>query len=118
MSDIDLNKFSFFKNMKTEHLKFLSLHMTQDTFKVNEYIVKENEQSLNLFLILKGKVSIEMLSPEGKPFSIQTLTTGDIVGMVLDDPSLSVSILRTGPGSNRNAGHQRRSRQEEKRKGP
>jgi|SRR5208283_1219520 len=80
MIDIDLNKFSFFKEMDPKHLKFISQHMAQDTFKVNEYIVKENEPASKFFLIIKGKVSIEMLSPEGKPFSIQTLTAGDIVG--------------------------------------
>lgn len=80
MADIDLNQFPFFKGMKPEYLELLSKHMTKDTFKVNEYILKENEQASKFFLILKGKVSIEMLSPEGKPFSIQTLTTGDIVG--------------------------------------
>jgi CRP-like cAMP-binding protein len=81
MLDIDLNKFTFFKNMKPEHLDLLSQYITKDTFKVNEYIVKEEELASNLFLILKGRVSIEMLSTEGKLFSIQTLTAGDIVGM-------------------------------------
>ena len=81
MLDVDLNKFTFFKNMKPEHLNLLSQHMTKDTFKANEYIVKEDEPASNLFLILKGRVSIEMLSTEGKLFSIQTLSTGDIVGM-------------------------------------
>jgi len=80
MTDMDLNKFSFFRDMDPKHLKFLSQHMTQDAFKPNEYILKESEQATKFYLILKGKVSIEMLSPEGKPFSIQTLTTGDIVG--------------------------------------
>ena len=81
MLDVDLNQFTFFKNMKPEHLNLLSQHMTKDTFKANEYIVKEDELASNLFLILKGRVSIEMLSTEGKLFSIQTLSTGDIVGM-------------------------------------
>ena len=80
MVDVDLNKFLFFKNMKDEHLKLFSQHMIKDTFKINEYIIKEGEPASKFFLILKGKVSIEMLSPEGKPFSIQTLTAGDIVG--------------------------------------
>jgi len=80
MTDIDLNKFPFFKGMKNEHIELLSQHMEKDAFKVNEYIVKEGEPASKFFLILKGRVSIEMLSSEGKPFSIQTLTTGDIVG--------------------------------------
>jgi len=80
MTDIDLKGFHFFNGMKAEHLKIFSEHMIKENFKVNEYIVKEGEPALKFFLILKGRVSIEMLSPEGKHFSIQTLTTGEIVG--------------------------------------
>lgn len=80
MTDIDLNSYAFFKNMEPSHLKLLSKHMSKDSFKPNEYVLKENEEAHKFYLILKGKVSIEMLSPEGKPFSIQTLTDGDIVG--------------------------------------
>ena len=64
--------------MKPEHLNLLSQNITKDTFKANEYIVKEEEPASNLFLILKGRVSIEMLSTEGKLFSIQTLTAGEL----------------------------------------
>ena len=80
MIDVDLSKFPFFKGMKSDHLKLFLEHMTKDNFKVNEYIVREEEPASKFFLILKGRVSIEMRSPEGKPFSIQTLAAGDIVG--------------------------------------
>ncbi len=80
MNGIDLNKYVFFKGMKSTHLDLLSNHVTKEVFKANEYIFKENEPASKFFLILKGKISVEMLSPEGKPFSIQTAKEGDILG--------------------------------------
>jgi len=80
MQDANLTSYSFFKGMKKEHLDLLSKHVSKDNFKINEYIFKEKEEASKLFLILKGKVSIEVTSPEGKPFSIQVLKEGDILG--------------------------------------
>lgn len=80
MQDVNLASYSFFKGMKAEHLDLLSSHVSKDNFKTNEHIFKEKEEASNLFLVLKGKVSIEMTSTEGKPFSIQTLKEGDILG--------------------------------------
>ncbi|MBF0510990.1 MAG: cyclic nucleotide-binding domain-containing protein [Candidatus Omnitrophica bacterium] len=80
MTDLDISKFAFFKDMKEEYRQIFLKNLTKDVFKPNEYIVKQNEHASKFFLIVKGKVSIEMLSPEGKPFSIQTLKEGDIVG--------------------------------------
>lgn len=80
MQDIDLASYSFFKGMKKEHLDLFSSKVSKDTFKANEYVFKEKEKASNLFLVLKGKVSIEAISPEGIPFSIQILKQGDILG--------------------------------------
>ncbi len=80
MQDVNLASYSFFEGMKKEHLDLLSGQVSKDTFKTNEYVFEEKQEASKLYLILKGKVSIEMTSPEGKPFSIQTLNQGDILG--------------------------------------
>ncbi|MBF0503690.1 MAG: Crp/Fnr family transcriptional regulator [Candidatus Omnitrophica bacterium] len=80
MQDVNLASYSFFEGMKKEHLDLLSSRMSKDTFKANEYVFQEKQEANKLFLILKGKVSIEVTSPEGKPFSIQTLKEGEILG--------------------------------------
>lgn len=80
MQEINLTSFAFFKGMKQEHLDLLSGHMSQESFRSNSYIFKEKDEAADFYLVLKGKVSIEMTSPEGKLFSIQTLKAGDILG--------------------------------------
>ena len=80
MQDINLASYPFFQGMKKEHLDLLSRQISQDTFKANEYVFEAKQKASNLFLILKGKVSIEAISPEGRSFSIQVLNQGDILG--------------------------------------
>ena len=77
---VNLSAYPFFKGMKQEYLDLLEKHSEKDIFKTNEYIVKEKDEASKFFLILKGRVSIEICSPEGKPFSIQVLKAGDILG--------------------------------------
>ena len=80
MTDVNLASYSFFEGMKKEHLDLISQKVSQETFKTNEYVFEEKQKSSKLFLILKGRVSLEAVSPEGKPFSIQILRHGDIIG--------------------------------------
>ena len=67
--------------MRHEEIEIQNNGLLKEMVRLLRKLVKEEEPALNLFLILKGRVSIEMLSTEGKLFSIQTLTAGDIVGM-------------------------------------
>lgn len=80
MPEINLTSYAFFKGMKKTHINLLAYHAIKETFRVNDYIFREREEASRFFLILKGKVSIEVISPEGKQFSIQVLKEGDTLG--------------------------------------
>ncbi len=77
---INLAKYTFFEDLKKDHLELLSRHVIKDYFNDNEYIFREQQKASKLFLILSGKVAIESTSTQGKQVSIQTLKEDDILG--------------------------------------
>ncbi len=80
MKEVNLTSYPFFNGMKREHIALLSHHAIKETFRANNYIFREKKEASEFFLILKGKISIEVISPEGKQFSIQVLKQGDTLG--------------------------------------
>lgn len=71
----------FLKDFAPEHLKTLNECASLVQFGQSEYLYLERELSENLYILERGKVSIEVSAPGGgNPWVIMTASAGGMVG--------------------------------------
>lgn len=61
-------------------MKFIAGCATNVRFKAEEFLYREGDEANNFFVLREGKVAIEAFSPKRGAITIQTLTTGDVLG--------------------------------------
>lgn len=70
----------FFRGFDEEFLRALSEGMTDRTFEVGDFLVREGSPATEFLLIVSGKVALEMATPERPRLTIQTVGPGEVVG--------------------------------------
>ena len=70
----------FFKGLKPEFLQTIARCASAAFYDGGQVIYREGDPADQFFVILEGKVSIEIFSVRRGPLSIQTVGSGDVLG--------------------------------------
>ncbi|MBI2470097.1 MAG: cyclic nucleotide-binding domain-containing protein [Planctomycetes bacterium] len=75
-----LNEHPFFKGIKPHHLENILGCATNVQFDTGQYILREGEEANNFYIIIFGKVTLEIFTPDRGSINIQTIGEGDVLG--------------------------------------
>jgi CRP/FNR family transcriptional regulator, cyclic AMP receptor protein len=70
----------FFKGLSTDHIKTIAEGSRRVSYNVGEFLMREDEPGACFFLILHGKVALEVYTPERGPVIVSTLVENDVLG--------------------------------------
>jgi CRP/FNR family transcriptional regulator, cyclic AMP receptor protein len=70
----------FFQGLDPRHLHVAAHGAVEDKFDVHVYIFNEGEKAGKFYVLRKGKVALEGVSPSDELVTIDTLEAGDILG--------------------------------------
>ena len=92
-----LKKVSLFSKLNEKSLKLLAKSCKERTFKAGEYLVKQDDDGIGLFVIVTGKVKITKTTGDGSQIDIATHGPGDFIGelSVLDGAKRTASVIAT-----------------------
>lgn len=90
-----LSKVSLFEKLAERHLKGIAQICTERVFQTGDYLMKQGESGIGLFIILSGKVKIEKTGLSGDKVEIAENGPGDIMGemAVFDGAPRSASVV-------------------------
>ncbi len=90
-----LRKVSLFSELNERNLKLLAKSCKNRTFEVGEYLVKQNDDGIGLFVIMSGKVKVTKTTGDGSEIDIATHGPGDFIGelSVLDGAKRTASVV-------------------------
>lgn len=83
MDDLErvLRTHPFLADLAPEHLGFLVGCAKNVRFRPGEYLMREGDREDQLYLIRQGTVTIEMPAPNGTPICLETVSSGDVLGV-------------------------------------
>lgn len=70
----------FFNGLDGQHIEFLIGCAGEAECAARELLFREGDEADKFYLILEGKFSIEMFTPERGSLGIQTIAAGDVLG--------------------------------------
>ena len=70
----------FLKGLEPEHIKTIAECASNVRFDEDQFIFHEGEEANNFYIILNGKVSIELFAAERGTIRVQTIGEGEILG--------------------------------------
>ncbi|MGA8140337.1 MAG: cyclic nucleotide-binding domain-containing protein [Desulfobaccales bacterium] len=70
----------FFRGLDPIHLKDLAACASKVNFAAGEFIYRAEQEATSFFLILQGRVSLEIFSARRGPLTLNTLEGGDVLG--------------------------------------
>lgn len=71
-----------FAGLEEEDRKLIAEQLTLTTFSTNSLIFSKGDIGDSLYLVLKGRVRLSVLTPEGRELSFTHATTGDTFGEI------------------------------------
>jgi CRP/FNR family cyclic AMP-dependent transcriptional regulator len=97
--DQELAKVGLFAELNPKFLRGLASIATERTFEPGEYLMRQGESGIGLFIILSGKVRVEKTDPNGRNVELAENGPGDILGemAVFDGAPRSASVSATTP---------------------
>lgn len=83
MEDLEriLKSHPFLAELAPEHLSFMVSCARNVRFRPGEYLMREGDPEDQLYLIRHGTVTIEMPGPSGDPICLETIGSGDVLGV-------------------------------------
>jgi CRP/FNR family cyclic AMP-dependent transcriptional regulator len=75
-----LAEHTFFKGLQEEYLSIIVGCASNVRFDTGKTILREGEEANHFYLIREGKVSLQIMTPNKGPITIETLHEGDILG--------------------------------------
>jgi len=92
-----LAKVGLFSGLDAKLLRGIAGIATERKFKAGDYLMKQGESGIGLFMILDGKVRIEKSDASGKKVELAENGPGDILGemTVFDGAHRSASVVAT-----------------------
>ncbi len=90
----DLKAVSFFSYLTRENLHLIKSHCKELSFPADSIILRQEEQSFDLYIIAEGKVRVSLMNPDGKEVVLDILEKGDFFGELsfLDNRSRSAMV--------------------------
>jgi len=70
----------FIKGLEPHHVQLIVGCASNMRFDPGQFILREGEEANQFYIIRKGKVALEIFSPERGPIIIDTLVDGDVLG--------------------------------------
>jgi CRP/FNR family cyclic AMP-dependent transcriptional regulator len=70
----------FFKGLDKHHLQLIVGCASNVRFDSGEFILREGEEANQFYIILHGKVALEVAFVPERPIAIQTIEEGDVLG--------------------------------------
>ena len=70
----------FFDGLESYYTGLLTGCASNVRFSAGSYIFKEGEEANHFYLLRAGKVSLEILAPQSKPLTVETLEQDDVLG--------------------------------------
>jgi CRP-like cAMP-binding protein len=89
-----LARVGLFENLNPKFIKGLAGIAAERNFKAGEYLMRQGENGIGLFIILEGKVAVEKLDAAGHTVEVASNGAGDILGemAVFDGAPRSASV--------------------------
>ncbi len=89
-----LAKVGLFEGLNPKFLKGLASIATERSFKAGEYLMRQGESGIGLFILLSGKVRVEKADASGRSVELAENGPGDILGemAVFDGSPRSASV--------------------------
>ncbi len=75
-----LEEHSFFEGLELDYIKLIAGCSSNIRIKPGDYIFKEGEEANNFYIVLQGKIAMEILHPIHGPIIIETIGEGDVLG--------------------------------------
>ena len=72
----------FFQDFKPQHLKIFQDCVSDAHYGRDQFLLRQGQGAERFFIIRKGEVRLELLTPEYGSLPIQTVGPGEIVGWV------------------------------------
>lgn len=94
-----LSKVSLFANLDQKFIRGIAQIATEKSFQPGDALMKQNEDGIGLFIILRGKVKVEKTDQSGRMVEIAANGPGDILGefAVLDGAKRSATVTAVEP---------------------
>ena len=75
-----LAEHAFFRDLTPQALDLLAGCGKNVHFDAGQYIAREGDQADTFYALRRGRVAVQVHSPEGGPLVVQTLGVGDVLG--------------------------------------
>ena len=83
----------FFQGLHQRHIQELAACASRVNFTAGQFLCRADEEASRFFLILQGRVSVEIFSARRGPMTFQTLGEGDVLGWLWFDGSPTTGTL-------------------------
>lgn len=70
----------FFNELDPDHLKLVTGCASNVRFEQDQYIFRVGEEANQFYLIREGRLALQLFSPDRGRITVETLSTGDILG--------------------------------------
>src|SRR5574342_147052 len=70
----------FMKGLKQHHIEIIVGCASHVQFDAEQFILREGEEANNFYVILHGKVALEIFTPDRGSITIQTIGEGEVLG--------------------------------------
>ncbi|MDP3179321.1 MAG: cyclic nucleotide-binding domain-containing protein [Spirochaetaceae bacterium] len=92
-----LGKVGLFERLNPKFIKGIAGICTERSFKEGDFLMKQGDSGIGLFIILSGKVKVEKIDTSGKTVELAENGAGDILGemAVFDGAPRSASVVAT-----------------------
>ena len=90
-----LRNVSLFAGLQERYLKLMAKACKERSFEAGEYLVKQDDDGIGLFIITSGKVKVVKSTADGKEIEIATHGPGEFIGelSVLDGAKRTANVL-------------------------
>jgi CRP/FNR family transcriptional regulator, cyclic AMP receptor protein len=94
-----LSKVGLFAGLNRKYVKALAAVCAEREFKKGDYLMKQDESGIGLFIIIEGSVRVVKTDSSGNEVEVGHNGSGDIMGemTVLDGASRSASVIAESP---------------------
>lgn len=96
-----LKQIPLFSRLPEEHLAIIAAQCREKLFRTGVTILSQTDESVDLYLILSGRVKVTLMNEDGREVVLDTLADGDFFGelSVLDNKPRSASITTLSDAS-------------------